>query len=45
MPQVPITVSKDELKALEKLREKTGLPIARLLDLERRGFKVVPRSG
>ncbi len=41
MPQVPITISKAELKALEKLREETGLPVARLLDLERRGYMVV----
>lgn len=26
MPQVPITISKEELKELEKLRAKTGLP-------------------
>lgn len=45
MPQVPITVSKEELRELEKLRDQTGLPVARLLDLQRRGFEVRPRSG
>ncbi len=40
MPQVPITVSDEELRELERLRDRTGLPVARLLDLQRRGFQV-----
>lgn len=40
MPQVPITISKEELRELERLRDQTGLPVSRLLDLQRRGFEV-----
>lgn len=40
MAQVSISIPDGELRELEKLRDQTGLPVARLIDLQRRGYEV-----
>ena len=39
----PASGSRERARELENLRDQTGLPVARLLDLQRRGFEVRPR--
>ena len=39
--QVYCNIDEKLFKEFEKIRDETGLPIARLIDLKLRGFKVV----
>ncbi len=41
MPQLTISLGEKELKELEKLRDETGLPLSKLIQLRLRGFQVV----
>jgi len=34
-------IDKDLLKEMEKVRDETGLPISRLLDLKSKGYKII----
>jgi hypothetical protein len=40
MPQISISVSHAEKKRLEKIRDDTGLPISKIIELERRGYRL-----
>lgn len=42
MVQISISISDEEMAKYDELRLKTGLPVSRLIDLERRGFQVTP---
>lgn len=44
MPQLTISLDDKELKELERLKEATGLPLSKLIQLRLRGFKVVPTA-
>ena len=42
MPQLTISLDDKVLKELERLKEATGLPLSKLIQLRLRGFQVVP---
>lgn len=44
VPQLTISLDDKELKELERLKEATGLPLSKLIQLRLRGFQVVPAT-
>ena len=44
MPQVTVTLSKQKMKELQKLRDETGLPMSKLVQLDMNGFTVIRKK-
>lgn len=44
MPQLTISLDDKELRELERLKDATGLPLSKLIQLRLRGFTVVPTA-
>ena len=39
--KVTTQIDKDLLKEMKKIRDETGLPISRILDLKSKGYKII----
>ncbi len=39
--QVCLMMDEDEVQAMEKIRERTGLPVSRQIEMKLKGYKIV----